>query len=88
MGRCGFFCGLGRLIKKVSKTLSDAGLLPPFVNVALQSGGNLLGAGNSDTPTQSTTQQPSGGFETARQNSLGRVKYHHKHKIGEIPKVF
>jgi hypothetical protein len=77
IGACGFFCKLGRGLKKVSNFVNDLGLLPPGVNVLVNAGAHALGADNADT-TQT------GGDNTARQFNQ-RVS---NNRVGGIPTVF
>ena len=77
IGKCGFFCKLGRTIKKAAQSVNDWGLLPPGFNQLLQAGGNLLGAGNTDAPPQPPT--------AAQQERKQLIK---NNQLGNIPKVF
>lgn len=81
VGSCGFFCKLGRGIRKVSNVINSFGLLPPGVNILVNAGTNLMGADNRDG--QDFTQ------ETTHQRLNNRVSGYRTHKrIGEIPKIF
>jgi len=77
MGSCGFFCKLGRGLKKVSNFVNDLGLLPPGVNVLVNAGAHALGADNADTTS-------SGGDNTARQLNQ-RIS---NNRVGRVPTVF
>ena len=74
---CGFFCKLGRGLKKAANFVNDLGLLPPGINILVNAGAHALGADNADT-TQA------GGDNTARQLNQ-RIN---NNRIGRVPNVF
>ena len=88
IGKCGFFCKVGRGVKKVANFVNDLGLLPPGINVLVNAGAHALGADEPDAPT-APTQAPDNSARQLNQRGLnsrmGNIKYR---KMGEIPKIF
>jgi hypothetical protein len=80
MSGCGFFCKLGRGLKKAANFVNDLGLLPPGINVLVNAGANLMGANNADDTTSSYNP----GDYSARQLNQ-RIN---NNRIGRVPNVF
>jgi hypothetical protein len=78
IGNCGFFCKLGRGIRKVSNVVNSFGLLPPGVNMLVNAGTNLMGADNRDGPDFTE--------ETTHMRQLNQQVTNNR--IGRIPTVF